>query len=81
MIDAPRDLGFAAVGLIDQPPLWANSTTVSIFTDTATDLRPANAVAEQSPTRSRGYFRRRDRASPTGADVARRQGRAAGRGD
>ena len=46
MIDALQTIsGTEAVGLIDQPPLWAGSTTVSIYTDTMTDLRPANAVA------------------------------------
>jgi ABC-type antimicrobial peptide transport system permease subunit len=49
--------GTEAVGLIDQPPLWAGSTTVSIYTDTMTDLRPANAVANPVTYNiSPGYF-------------------------
>jgi ABC-type antimicrobial peptide transport system permease subunit len=49
--------GTEAVGLIDQPPLWAGSTTVSIYTDTMTDLRPANAVANPVTYKiSPGYF-------------------------
>ncbi len=58
MIDAVQTLSdIEAVGMIDQPPLWAGSTTVSIFTDTMTDLRPANAVANPVTFKiSPGYF-------------------------
>jgi predicted permease len=49
--------GTEAVGLIDQPPLLAGSNTVSIFTDTTPDLRPANAVANPVTYKiSPGYF-------------------------
>jgi predicted permease len=58
LIDALQTIsGTEAVGLIDQPPLWAGSTTVSIYTDTMTDLRPANAVANPVTYKiSPGYF-------------------------
>ena len=58
MIDALQTIsGTEAVGLIDQPPLWAGWTTVSIYTDTMTDLRPANAVANPVTYKiSPGYF-------------------------
>src|SRR5262249_15916384 len=58
MIDALQTIsGTEAVGFIDQPPLWAGGTTVSIYTDTMTDLRPANAVANPVTFKiSPGYF-------------------------
>jgi len=34
------------VGSIDQPPLWAGWNTMMVFTDTTTDLKPSNAVAQ-----------------------------------
>jgi len=58
MIDALQTIaGTEAVGMIDQPPLWAGWNTVSIYTDTMTDLRPANAVANPVTYKiSPGYF-------------------------
>src|SRR5581483_3198213 len=58
LIDALQPIpGIEAVGLIDQPPLWVGSNTVGIFTDTMTDLRPANAVANPVTYHiSPGYF-------------------------
>jgi ABC-type antimicrobial peptide transport system permease subunit len=58
MIEAMQTIsGTEAVGLIDQPPLWAGSTTVGIYSDTMTDLRPANAIGNPVTYRiSPGYF-------------------------
>src|SRR5262249_46199980 len=58
MIDAVQTISaIEAGGMIDQPPLWAGWTTVSIYTDTMTDLRPANAVANPVTYKiSPGYF-------------------------
>ena len=58
MIDALQAIpGTEAVGMIDQPPLWAGASTVGIYTDTMTDLRPANAVASPVTYKiSPGYF-------------------------
>jgi predicted permease len=38
--------GAQSVGSIDQPPLWAGWNTMMVFTDTTTDLKPSNAVAQ-----------------------------------
>src|SRR5262249_3879225 len=47
MVDAFAAIqGAQAVGSIDQPPLWAGWNIMSVFTDTTTDLRPANAAAQ-----------------------------------
>ncbi|HMF94204.1 MAG TPA: ABC transporter permease [Vicinamibacterales bacterium] len=58
MIEALQTIsGTEAVGLIDQPPLWAGSTTISIYRDMMTDLRPANAIANPVTYKiSPGYF-------------------------
>jgi len=58
MIDAIEKIpGAQAVGVIDQPPLWAGWSTAGIYTDQTTDLRPANAVAQPVVYRiSPGYF-------------------------
>jgi predicted permease len=58
MIDTLQTMsGTEAVGLIDQPPLLAGSNTISIYSDTMTDLRPANAVANPVTYKiSPGYF-------------------------
>jgi predicted permease len=46
MVDAMKNIpGVEAVGLIDQPPLYAGGNSAIIFTDQAADLRPANSVA------------------------------------
>ncbi|HMD34528.1 MAG TPA: ABC transporter permease [Vicinamibacterales bacterium] len=37
--------GVEAAGSIDQPPLWAGWSTVGVFRDETTDLRPVNEVA------------------------------------
>jgi predicted permease len=37
--------GVDSVGLIDQPPLWPGVSTMLIFTDRTTDLRPATSAA------------------------------------
>jgi predicted permease len=68
MIDALQTIsGTEAVGLIDQPPLLAGSNTISIYTDSTTDLRPANAVANPVTYKiSPGYFRAAGTALLTG---------------
>ncbi|QNI33221.1 ABC transporter permease [Alloacidobacterium dinghuense] len=38
--------GVQAVGLVDRSPLYYGANSSSVFTDTTTDLRPKNAVAE-----------------------------------
>jgi predicted permease len=46
MLDALAAIpGVQSAGLIDQPPLWPGPTTMMIFTDRTTDLRPATAAA------------------------------------
>jgi len=59
MIDALQTIaGTEAVGLIDQPPLWAGWNTVGVYADSMTDLRPANAVANPITYKiSPGYLR------------------------
>jgi predicted permease len=45
MIDAVAAInGVQSVGLIDQIPLWAGWSTMIVFKDETTDLRPANSV-------------------------------------
>ncbi len=47
MIDAMQNVpGVTSVGVISYPPLAMGGSTTSVFVDTATDLRPANAVAQ-----------------------------------
>ncbi len=47
MIDAMGTIpGVASVGLVDGPPLSMGGNTVTVFTDTTTDLRPGNAAAQ-----------------------------------
>jgi predicted permease len=46
MIEALESIpGAQAVGLINDPPLWAGPSTMTIFSDRTTDFRPANAAA------------------------------------
>ena len=46
MIDAVQAIpGVTAVGMVDNPPLHMGWGTATVFTDTTTDLRPANSAA------------------------------------
>jgi predicted permease len=58
MIDALAAIpGVKHVGITDLPPLTYDARHASVFTDTATDLRPANAIAQPCVYNiSPGYF-------------------------
>ena len=71
MLDAMTAVpGVEAAGLIDQPPLWPGTNTMTIFTDATTDLRPAMAAAHPIIFRaSTDYFRAAGSVLLAGRDI------------
>jgi predicted permease len=72
MIEALATIpGVEAVGMIDQPPLWAGWSTMTIFTDRTTELRPAEAAAHPVAYRvSPDYFEAAGTALLSGRSIA-----------
>jgi predicted permease len=81
LFDALAEIpGVQAVGLIDEPPLWAGTTTTMIFDDLTTDLRPATVAANPVTYRvAPGYFQAAGTILLSGRDVAWRDDRSAPR--